>query len=110
MTAFRAELLSLAKYVRDSLREVGDLDSFKLEIEIEGRVHEGDIRINLALKHPYKYGFDISTASDLDALLEEFKRRFGWVKRNAPLCLPSAPQIEALPETLPTAANEDIPF
>lgn len=62
--------------------------SFTLNISIDGRIQDGEVRCEYRLCK--NYGTDTKGHS-LDPVITEFLRRQGWEETNAPLALP-APQ------------------
>lgn len=78
---------NLAMFLRDELKQVDDeISSLDFEISIDGRVHDGELKIEYKLGSSYSSGGQVS-GGDLPKVIAEYKRRFGWDKRNQPLML-----------------------
>lgn len=77
---------NLATFLRDELKQVDEISSIDFEIAIDGRVHDGDINIEYRLGNAYSTGGQVK-GGDLPKVVDEYKRRFGWDKRNKPLCI-----------------------
>ena len=77
---------NLAVFLRDELRKIEEISSLDFEITIEGRVHDGELKIEYKLGSTYSDGGQV-TGGDLPRVVAEYKRRFGWDKRNKPLCI-----------------------
>jgi hypothetical protein len=87
--AVRAAVLD----IRSRLQECEDLPNFELNIEAKGRVHEGEVTISYNLEGYYT---DVVKGGRLTPVLDEFARRHGWKKVNAPICIGGpAPDAEA---------------
>ena len=73
--------------MRDRVAELEDPPSyFDMEISANGRVLDGELEVMFKFD-PGSY--EKSTkGGNLAATFDEFMRRYGWQKRNAPLCLP----------------------
>lgn len=54
--------------------------SFRLDIEVQGRVQGGDARIEYKLGE--QYSSDNTTGDELPAVVDEYLRRCGWAKRH----------------------------
>jgi hypothetical protein len=85
-SAVRAAVLD----VRARLTECEDLPNFELTITASGRVHEGTIEVSYNLEGRYN---DVVKGGRLTPVLDEFSRRHGWQRANAPLCL-GGPETE----------------
>lgn len=85
---------------RDAVETVrlilGDMDigNFRLEVVASGRTmtDRNEVKIELRLSDTY-YGDNTVKGAKLDKVIEEFGRRNGWNKANAPLAL-AAPDSE----------------
>lgn len=86
MTRFDALIQELAIHVRDRLKVLEDLSSLDFEIEVSGRVHDGDLRINYQIGSTYNEG-GVVKGPRLEVVIDEYLRRFGWDMRNQPLCI-----------------------
>lgn len=64
-----------------------DISSFYFEMSASGRCSSGDVKVTYKLgENSYQ---DYVEGNSVDATLQEFLRRKGYTKANAPLCLPS---------------------
>lgn len=88
-------IIEAARNVRDVF-DSNDVGHMTLEIEVSGRVHD-------EIKIKYGVGEYLATCygGDLIAVLDEYMRRQGWDKRNAPLALPA-------PERVPVNDGESV--
>lgn len=77
---------NLANFLRDELRQLEEISSLDFEITIDGRVHDGDINIEYKLGSTYSTGGCVK-GGNLPQVVDEYKRRFGWDRRNAALCI-----------------------
>lgn len=77
---------NLAQFLRDELRQLDEISSLDFEISIDGRVHDGELKIEYKLGSSYSTG-GLVKGGDLPRVVDEYKRRFGWDKRNQPLML-----------------------
>lgn len=78
---------NLATFLRDELRQLDEPpSSLDFNISINGRVLGGDLNITFSIGSTYRDGGCV-TGGDLHRIVEEYKRRFGWDKRNKPLCI-----------------------
>jgi len=91
-------LIEAVKYMRDQMSELEDPPSyFDFDINVNGRTLDGDIEIIFTFNGG---SYDKQTkGGNLENAFDEYKRRYGWAKRNAPLCLPKVPND-----------GEEIPF
>ena len=80
-----------------ALLSLADVSNFRLDIEISGRVHGGDILVTYKMGE--RYSSNSPEGSRLEAVVQEFLRRRGWEARNAPLAL-EAPESHV---------NDDLP-
>jgi hypothetical protein len=76
---------NLAKFLRDELRQL-EIHSLDFSLDINGRVHDGDLDITFSLGSSYNEGGCVK-GGDISKVVDEYKRRFGWDKRNKPLCI-----------------------
>lgn len=83
-------LVDAAKYLKDEF-DAKDVGHCRLRITLSGRVH-GEFKIEYDLCEQYD---DSVIGADLDTVMEEYFRRRGWNKRNAPLAL-SGPKLEVV--------------
>jgi len=80
-------LIEAVKYMRDQMSDLEDPPSyFDFTISVDGRVLDGELEITFGFQNG---SYDKSTkGGNLENTFEEYKRRYGWMKRNSPLCLP----------------------
>lgn len=83
---FDEMIKNLAQFIRDDLKQVDEISRLDFSIVIDGRVHDGDLRIKLELGSGYGEG-GVVKGGRLQPVLNEYKRRFGWDQKNAPLCI-----------------------
>ena len=86
MSDFEDLIVEQVRFIRSELQKIETLDAFEFIVKAEGRVHEGELKIVFSLDHPYEMGV-IAKGGDINVVLEEFMRRFGWNKRNNPLMI-----------------------
>ena len=94
---FHHSIVELGLALRRYLQSFDETHRMDFTIEIEGRVHDGDLLLKYAIG---EYGSDVKGDS-IDAVLEEWLRRNNWNKRHTPLCLPNVEEpvkIEATAE------------
>jgi hypothetical protein len=84
LTALERAVRAAVLEVRSRLQQCEDLPSFELEIKAQGRVHEGEIEISYNLEGRYN---DVVRGGRLTPVVDEFARRHGWNKINAPICI-----------------------
>lgn len=85
MTAkFDDIIKSLALYIREELSKVDEISSIDFEVSIEGRAHDGELKIKYSLGSTYSNG-GLVTGGRLEPVITEYLRRFGWDSRNKPL-------------------------
>lgn len=77
---------NLAVFLRDELKQIDEISSLDFEITIDGRVHDGDLNIAFKLGSSYSDG-GVVRGGDLARVVDEYKRRFGWDRRNTVLCI-----------------------
>lgn len=82
------EIILATDSVRKRLAAADIGGSFTLNINISGRIQDGEVKCEYKLCK--NYGADTKGHS-LDPVVKEFLRREGWEEVNAPLALP-APQ------------------
>jgi len=78
--------------VRAQLAEYERIPCFRLDIEIDGRVHDGEIAVEFKLTKDIYSSLTSACGGDLDAVVEEFLRRNHWASINAPMQLSYLPQ------------------
>ena len=92
------------KRIRKILADANVGSEFRFDIEVSGRVQQGDVLV--AYKIGDSYGFNQVTASSIDAAIEEYLRRRGWTARNKPLCI----SYDGEPVPTPTPDEDEVPF
>lgn len=95
MTKFDALIKELAIHVRERLSNVESIHSVYFSIDVSGRVHDGDLEVKFEVGSPYSEGGRVKGAQ-LEVVLDEYMRRFGWDKRNQPLCISFSPEPEVV--------------
>lgn len=93
--------------VKRELEKCEGVSAFRLDIEAQGRVSEGDIEIKFRLGEIY--GDSQVIGNDWAAVTEEFIRRHSWKKRHAPLRLTTSEQEWSDSSKLPPKES-DSPF
>lgn len=85
MTARFDDLIkSLALHIREELSKVDEIASIDFDISIDGRAHDGELKIKYSLGSNYGTG-GLVTGGRLEPVITEYLRRFGWDSRNKPL-------------------------
>lgn len=97
--SYEVTIKEMARYLREELQQIEEINQLDFEISIDGRVHDGDLSIKFKLGSSYGTGGMVE-GGDLEAVLVEYMRRFGWDKRNKPLELSFSP----------ATTDEEIPF
>ncbi len=95
-------LIEAVKEFREEFCSLNDPPTYiDFNITVDGRTMDGDLEI----KFVFNSGSYSNTTKggSLINVIEEFKRRHGWIKRNDPICLPRVD-----PEEEPK--DDDIPF
>ena len=77
-------ITEVAHTIRDRFDSL-DIGNMHFEIEVEGRVNGGDVKITYGVG---KYHSEVK-GGDVEAVLNEYCRRHGWEERNAPVMLES---------------------
>ena len=75
IVSFEGALKREVKRIRKELQKVDSLSSMRIDIEVSGPVHSGDIRIQFCVGSGY--GNNVKGDS-LNACVDEFLRRNGW--------------------------------
>lgn len=99
MTDFERHLLCEIRDLRERLAEAcPECSDFIFEIRAQGRVLDGDLKVEFRLERRYDSEVNVSGGS-LDSVEDEFIRRHLWRSRNAALCLPKvgAPKSDEIP-------------
>ena len=92
---------SLAAGIREDLKHLESLSSFCFAIRVDGRVHSGDLKVEFQIGES-SYAMDVKGGT-YRAVIEEFMRRHGWDKANAPLMIGYNGESEIGKEQLPNA-------
>ena len=74
------------RQVRAALRGADQGSEFEFEIHAKGRVQEGEVKLSFKLADGYYAGVSV-TGNSVQGVLDEYLRRQGWTKRNAPLAI-----------------------
>lgn len=90
--SFEVALKEIVKDIRAELSTVESISSLDFDIDVSGRVHDGDINIEFRIGSSYSHGGQVKGGS-ITAVVSEYKRRFGWDERNTPLCLPAVEEV-----------------
>lgn len=90
--SFEIALKEIIKDIRAELESVESISSLDFEIDVSGRVHDGEIKIEFKLGSTYSVGGQVKSGS-IEAIVSEYKRRFYWDERNTPLCLPAVEEV-----------------
>lgn len=112
---YEQTIKELAAYVRAELSVINEISSLDFDIDISGRLHDGELKIKFSVGSTYSTGGKVEGGS-IDAVLKEYKRRFGWDKRNQPLELSFSPEPVLETIELPVGdhgtvdTSEDISF
>lgn len=94
MKDFDNAVADFAVALRAELQKVESLSRFEFGVEISGRVHDGELKINYKCGE-YSYSADKTEGGRATAVVKEFLRRKGWNEANAPLCLPNVVPVKA---------------
>lgn len=86
MPAYEEAIKEMAAYIRNELQQIENISSLDFNIIIDGRVHDGEIKITFEIGNPYNKGGMVKGGS-VDAVLHEYMRRFGWDLKHQPLML-----------------------
>jgi hypothetical protein len=86
LTDLEAAFAAAAKEVRARLAECEDLNYFEFTVTADGRVNDGEMKISFEL-HDGNYGAAKVRGGQAGPVLDEYARRHGWQKRNAPVCI-----------------------
>lgn len=95
MDNLHRELALAITELRSRLDKANIGSSFRLDIEVSGRISGGDVLVSYRLGH--SYGSANPTGARLSPVIDEFLRRNGWDETNAPLALES-PEFYEEPE------------
>lgn len=110
MSAYENTIKEIAAYIRAELNVIEELPNLQFSVDISGRLHDGELKIKFELGSTYGEGGCVKGGS-IDAVIKEYKRRFGWDQRNQPLELSFSPEpvlVEAPLEA--KTVDEEISF
>lgn len=109
--SYEQTIKELAAYVRSELSVIDEIPKLDFDIEIDGRLHDGELKIKFSVGSVYETGGKVEGGS-IDAVLQEYKRRFGWDQRNQPLELSFSPKPSLIEEIIDPSVttDEEIPF
>lgn len=85
--SFEEHLIQVMKDMRAALAKA-DVSDMRFDIEVSGRVHDGDLSIRFKLGK--EYGQSMAMGDSIGAVTDEFLRRARWDARHDPLRLPAA--------------------
>ena len=91
MNTFEKALIQKVREVRESLKEADSISRVDLKINVSGRVHEGELEVKFELGSTYSTGGEVK-GGNLDQIVREYKRRFGWDEANDPLMISFSPE------------------
>ena len=91
IVSFEGMIKRKAIEVKRKLSALENTTSMRLDIEISGRTHSGDLDIEYKLGEFYS-GDKMVRGNSIDAVVEEFMRRRGWDAAHAPLQLSQGQQ------------------
>lgn len=91
--SYEESIKEIATYIRDELKQIEEISSLDFEITFDGRVHDGHLKIKFKLGSGYSTGGQVE-GGNLEEVLLEYMRRFGWDRRNKPLMLTHDGQTE----------------
>lgn len=83
---FDEHIKQLAIFVREELAKVDSIHTVDFSIDISGRTHDGELNIEYGIGGTYSTGGKVK-GGKLEAIIREYKRRFGWDEINKPLAL-----------------------
>lgn len=90
-------------HLQSELRGANIGGSFVFELQAHGRCQDtGNVRVEFALAKDYVGDSSTVKGNDLEPVLDEFLRRYGWAKANQPLMLTH--------ESAPKNDDDEIPF
>lgn len=104
--AYEQVIKEIAVYVREELKHIDEIHTLNFSIDISGRLHDGELKIKFEIGSTYGAGGSVK-GGNIEDVLVEYMRRFGWDKRNQPLELSFAPEM---PPVRPSLTDDEIPF
>lgn len=104
MDNLHREIILATTAVRKRLADADIGGSFTLNINVSGRIQEGEVKCEYKLCK--NYGAD-TKGHALGPVVTEFLRREGWEERHAPLALPAPNEMykEVLPAPPPSTLD-----
>ena len=110
--AFSKALTDVLFQIRDRLQEEEIISTMRFDIEVRGRVHEGELRIEFVLGQ--EYASINARGGNLEAVIEEFIHRELFNRKHKPLMINHIKTIEPpQPQHVVTGLGnptDDIPF
>lgn len=92
-------LIEAVVAIREEMSGLEDPPSyFNFNIEVDGRVLDGDLEIKFSFGGSY---VETTKGGNLSRVTAEYLRRFGWNKRNDPLCLPKVAPNDKSDDEIP---------
>lgn len=91
MNSLHPAVVNAVIELRQRLADANIGSTFRLDIEVSGRIEGGDVKVTYRLGDTY--GSNNPAGARLSPVVDEFLRRHGWNSANAPLCL-EAPSDE----------------
>lgn len=85
MDSLHPAVVNAVVAVRQRLADANIGSTFRLDIEVSGRIEGGEVKVTYRLGDTY--GSNNPAGARLAPVVDEFLRRHGWNKVNAPLCL-----------------------
>lgn len=87
IVSFAGALKREIKRVRRKLQRDERMSEFSIEIDVKGRVHDGDVKLTYSVCPSSWQNSDAVKGDDLDACVEELMRRRGWQSVHAPVAI-----------------------
>jgi hypothetical protein len=85
MTEFEKLLIQEVQHLRTLAQAHTVWNDFHIDIEVRGRVHGGELKIEFTVGE--SYGSGTATGNSLRAAQEEFLRRKNWDEKHRPLMI-----------------------
>ncbi len=113
IVSFEGALKREIKRVRRELAKMEALPYMRLQITVEGRLHDGDMKLSYNISD--QYGINSTTGDELQSVIDEYMRRHGWQATHAPKAIayhaaPSDDTEEPEPVEGPTKPDDEILF
>jgi phosphoglycolate phosphatase-like HAD superfamily hydrolase len=93
------------KQVRKALRNASEGSEFHFRIYAHGRVQEGETKLEISLADS-GYSSGVVTGNQIQPVIDEYLRRHGWDKLNAPLQI----SFDGSDAAKASTKDEEIPF